>query len=108
MPYVEPATEGERLVAEVFASVLGIERVGARDGFFHLGGTSLQSAAVAVALDEAADVVVPVSQIHRTPTPHELARWLATAPAVRTPARPRDRPGSARDRSRSRSRWRSA
>ncbi len=97
VPYVEPATEGERLVAEVFASVLGIERVGARDGFFHLGGTSLQSAAVAVAIDEAADVVVPVSQIHRTPTPHELARWLATAPR-RTDTGPtagqaRQRPG---------------
>ncbi|WP_327028030.1 amino acid adenylation domain-containing protein [Micromonospora sp. NBC_01740] len=80
VPYTEPATDSERLVAGVFAAVLGLDRVGARDGFFHLGGTSLQSAAVAAGIDEAADVVVPVSQIHRTPTPQGLAQWLATAP----------------------------
>ncbi|MGN9767368.1 non-ribosomal peptide synthetase [Micromonospora sp. SD12] len=78
--YVEAATAEERLVTGVFASVLDIDPVGTEDSFFALGGTSLQSAAVAAAIDEAADVVVPVSQIHRTPTPHGLARWLATAP----------------------------
>ncbi|MFG1780776.1 condensation domain-containing protein, partial [Micromonospora sp. NPDC049051] len=80
VPYVAPATDSERLVTGVFASVLGLDRVGTHDGFFHLGGTSLQSAAVAAGIDEAADVVVPVSQIHRTPTPQGLAQWLATAP----------------------------
>ena len=88
--------------------MLGIDRVGTRDSFFHLGGTSLQSAAVATGMDEAADVVVPVSQIHRTPTPHELARWLATAPrrtdTGSTAGQTRQRPA----RFRSRSRWRSA
>ncbi|MBB5826999.1 non-ribosomal peptide synthetase [Micromonospora carbonacea] len=78
--YAAPATAQERLVTGVFATVLGIDRVGVHDSFFDLGGTSLQSAAVATGIDEAADVVVPVSQIHRTPTPHALAAWLATAP----------------------------
>ncbi|MEV0880055.1 amino acid adenylation domain-containing protein [Micromonospora echinofusca] len=95
--YVEPTTNSERLVVGVFATVLGIDRVGTRDSFFDLGGTSLQSAAVATRLDEAADVVVPVSQIHRTPTPQGLARWLTTAPRrVDTGARAgqaRPRPG---------------
>ncbi|MEH0971882.1 amino acid adenylation domain-containing protein, partial [Micromonospora sp. CPCC 205546] len=84
--YVAPATDSERLVAGVFATVLGLDRVGAHDGFFHLGGTSLQSAAVAAGIDEAADVVVPVSQVHRTPTPRGLAQWLATAPRRPKPA----------------------
>ncbi|MDT0532195.1 amino acid adenylation domain-containing protein [Micromonospora sp. DSM 115977] len=96
--YVEAATDEERLVAGVFATVLGIDRVGTRDSFFALGGTSLQSAAVAAAVDEAADVVVPVSQIHRAPTPHGLAHWLTTAPR-RPPAEPEQpvsgRPGPA-------------
>ncbi|MEH1099641.1 non-ribosomal peptide synthetase [Micromonospora sp. CPCC 205561] len=78
--FVEPATNSERLVAGVFATVLGVDRVGTRDSFFALGGTSLQSATVATRIDEATDVVVPVSQIHRTPTPRELAHWLTTAP----------------------------
>ncbi|MBQ1076527.1 amino acid adenylation domain-containing protein [Micromonospora sp. C31] len=80
VPYVEPATHEERLVTGVFATVLGIDPVGTGDSFFDLGGTSLQSAAVAAGIDEAADVVVPVSQIHRTPTPQGLAHWLTTAP----------------------------
>ncbi|SCL14177.1 amino acid adenylation domain-containing protein [Micromonospora nigra] len=85
--YVEPATDREGLVADLFAAVLGIDRVGANDNFFRLGGTSLQSAAVATRIDEATDTVVPVSQIHRTPTPRELAHWLTTAPR-----RPRPEP----------------
>ncbi|RLK24955.1 amino acid adenylation domain-containing protein [Micromonospora sp. M71_S20] len=92
--YVEAATDEERLVAGVFATVLGIDRVGTRDSFFALGGTSLQSAAVAAAVDEAADVVVPVSQIHRTPTPHGLAHWLTTAP--RRPMAEPEPPGTGR------------
>ncbi|MER7415878.1 amino acid adenylation domain-containing protein [Micromonospora peucetia] len=95
--YTAPTTDAERLVTGVFAAVLGIDRIGAHDSFFHLGGTSLQSAAVATGIDEAADVVVPVSQIHRTPTPHELARWLTTAPRRKatgpTAGQARQRPG---------------
>ncbi|MFG3716156.1 amino acid adenylation domain-containing protein, partial [Micromonospora sp. NPDC047730] len=78
--YVPPTTDEERLVTSVYTTVLGIAGIGTHDSFFDLGGTSLQSAAVATALDEAANVVVPVSQIHRTPTPHTLAHWLTTAP----------------------------
>ena len=78
--YVAPETDEERLITSVFATILGLDRVGTQDNLFHLGCTSLQSAAVATAIDEAANVIVPVSQIHRTPTPHGLAQWLTTAP----------------------------
>ncbi len=96
VPYAEATTDEERLVTGVFAAVLGIDPIGTGDSFFALGGTSLQSAAVAAAIDEAADLVVPVSQIHRTPTPRELARWLATAPRRPTGEPPvTGRPGPA-------------
>ncbi|MFD0366030.1 amino acid adenylation domain-containing protein, partial [Nocardia sp. GCM10030253] len=39
--YLAPSTPLERVVAEVFAEVLGIERIGADDDFFALGGSSL-------------------------------------------------------------------
>ncbi|WP_282781715.1 non-ribosomal peptide synthetase, partial [Nocardia sp. CC201C] len=38
-----PATPAEQVVAEVFAEVLGIDRVGAEDDFFALGGDSIVS-----------------------------------------------------------------
>ncbi|WP_405095195.1 non-ribosomal peptide synthetase [Micromonospora sp. NBC_01412] len=78
--YVAPETDEERLITSVYATILGLDQVGTQDNLFHLGCTSLQSAAVATAIDEATNVVVPVSQIHRTPTPHRLAQWLTTAP----------------------------
>jgi len=39
--YLPPATPLDRLLAEVAAEVLGVERVGMRDNFFALGGHSL-------------------------------------------------------------------
>jgi acyl carrier protein len=39
--YVAPRTEPERLMAGIWAEVLGAERVGIEDNFFELGGQSL-------------------------------------------------------------------
>jgi amino acid adenylation domain-containing protein len=39
--YIEPLTPGEELVAQIWAQLLGIERVGREDNFFALGGHSL-------------------------------------------------------------------
>src|SRR5262249_1588771 len=41
--YVAPRTETERILAEVWAQVLGVERVGIEDNFFELGGDSILS-----------------------------------------------------------------
>ncbi|MFF7656930.1 amino acid adenylation domain-containing protein, partial [Streptomyces sp. NPDC007983] len=41
--YVAPRSEVERVVADVWSRVLGVERVGVRDNFFELGGDSILS-----------------------------------------------------------------
>jgi amino acid adenylation domain-containing protein/non-ribosomal peptide synthase protein (TIGR01720 family) len=41
--YEAPRTEVERVLAEIWAQVLGVERVGIHDNFFELGGDSILS-----------------------------------------------------------------
>jgi amino acid adenylation domain-containing protein/non-ribosomal peptide synthase protein (TIGR01720 family) len=43
VPYVEPTDPTERALADIWAQVLGLPRVGVRDNFFELGGDSILS-----------------------------------------------------------------
>ncbi|QQQ79105.1 non-ribosomal peptide synthase/polyketide synthase [Saccharothrix sp. 6-C] len=54
--FVAPRTEAERLVAEVWADVLGLAEVGAEDNFFTLGGDSISSIRVVSRLRSSFDV----------------------------------------------------
>ncbi|KOX05327.1 hypothetical protein ADL04_06535, partial [Streptomyces sp. NRRL B-3648] len=45
--YLAPRTPAEERTAAVWRDVLGVERVGVRDGFFDLGGDSVKAVAVA-------------------------------------------------------------
>ena len=44
--FVAPQTETERMLAEVWQEVLGLDRIGTRDNFFDLGGHSLAAVQV--------------------------------------------------------------
>ncbi|MCX4863850.1 non-ribosomal peptide synthase/polyketide synthase [Streptomyces sp. NBC_00825] len=57
--YAAPRTEAERVVAEVWAQVLGVDRVGVLDNFFELGGDSILSIQVVSRLRRAGLVVSP-------------------------------------------------
>ncbi|MBY4572419.1 non-ribosomal peptide synthetase [Gordonia paraffinivorans] len=69
--FVPPRTQLEAIVAEVFAQVLGIERVSVHDGFFELGGNSLSATKVAARLSAALERQVPVKAIFEA---HDVAR----------------------------------
>jgi amino acid adenylation domain-containing protein len=75
----------EQALAELVAELLGVSPVGADDGFFELGGSSLDAARLCARLGTRWHRVVPVSQVYRTPTVAGLAGWFelpAPAPAV--------------------------
>ncbi|MFT4043081.1 MAG: amino acid adenylation domain-containing protein [Gordonia sp. (in: high G+C Gram-positive bacteria)] len=74
--YVAPATATEQLVAAVFTDVLGVERVGAEDDFFALGGTSLSVFAVLTRLREQHGITIPVATMLAATTPRALARQV--------------------------------
>ncbi|MGW5223320.1 condensation domain-containing protein, partial [Nocardia sp. NPDC004085] len=68
-----PSTPIEEIVANVFAEVLGVERVGADDDFFALGGNSLLATQVAARIGAALDTRVPVRTIFEAATVAALA-----------------------------------
>ncbi|MGF7119706.1 non-ribosomal peptide synthase/polyketide synthase [Rhodococcus sp. BE178] len=55
-----PTTPIEEIVADVFAELLGVGRVGRDDDFFELGGNSLIATRAVARLGEALDAKVPV------------------------------------------------
>ncbi|WP_371579892.1 amino acid adenylation domain-containing protein [Streptomyces sp. NBC_01314] len=65
--YREPEGERERILAEVYAEVLGLDRVGADDDFLTIGGDSLRSVRV-VALARTRGLEITQRQLltHRT------------------------------------------
>src|SRR5579859_6460059 len=85
--FVEPETDAERLLAGVWQEVLGINRVGRNDNFFHLGGDSLRSIEVrARARKRGLDV--PLQEIFRRQTLRGLAAVAGRSPDAPQPLAP--------------------
>ncbi len=70
--FVAPASPLESAITAVWAGVLGVDRVGALDNFFSLGGDSMRTVEVATRLS-GAGVGVTVADVYRNPTPRSLA-----------------------------------
>ncbi|MFF4764762.1 condensation domain-containing protein, partial [Streptomyces sp. NPDC001292] len=67
-----PETPAEELLCGLFAEVLGLERVGAEDSFFELGGDSIMSMLV-VSRARRAGVVITARQVFEHKSPAGLA-----------------------------------
>jgi amino acid adenylation domain-containing protein/FkbH-like protein/non-ribosomal peptide synthase protein (TIGR01720 family) len=76
-----PRTETERRLATVWADALGLDRVGVHDGFFELGGTSLQATMVVNRLQEEWGREIDGGVVFEAPTVAQLAARLAAAEA---------------------------
>lgn len=75
--YVPPCNEAERSCCDIFAKILHLERVGATDNFFDLGGTSLL--VTQVTIDAAAKGLrLSYGDVFANPTPRELASLDST------------------------------
>ncbi|MBB5855616.1 amino acid adenylation domain-containing protein [Amycolatopsis umgeniensis] len=68
----EPRTETERVLCGLFAEILGLDEVGADDGFFELGGDSILSMRLA-ARARREDVVFGAKQVFEQKTPAGIA-----------------------------------
>ncbi|GGW45917.1 non-ribosomal peptide synthetase [Streptomyces lucensis JCM 4490] len=81
-PHRAPRTDAERLLAGIWAELLGVERVGVDENFFMLGGDSILSIQV-VSRARAAGLALTPRDLFRHPTVAELAAATGgSAPAV--------------------------
>ena len=71
--YQAPRTPTEQTIADVWAEVLQIEKVGILDNFFDLGGHSLQATRVIARLRDPLQYDVPLRLFFENPTIGELA-----------------------------------
>lgn len=76
--YEAPQNEEEQAYCEIFEDVLQLERVGATDNFFDLGGTSLLVTQVTIDAS-ARGLALSYGDVFANPTPRELAGIGKTA-----------------------------
>ena len=67
-PYTAPRSSVEEVVAGIWRSVLGVERVGVHDSFFELGGHSLLATQVVSRVRGALQVELPLRKLFEEPT----------------------------------------
>ena len=93
--FADPRTPDEQLIAEIWAEVLGLERVGIHDNFFELGGHSLLATQAISRLREALLVELPLRSLFESPTVATLSENLSQyraeqklqAPAIKRASR---------------------
>ncbi|MEU9453923.1 amino acid adenylation domain-containing protein [Streptomyces sp. NPDC048277] len=86
-----PATEHERALAVLFGEVLGIDTVGADDGFFDLGGNSLLATRLVARIRAGLAAELPIRAVFEDRTVAALARRLAGAGRARPAPRRMER-----------------
>jgi amino acid adenylation domain-containing protein len=74
--WVAPQTDWEKLLADIWAPVLGVEQVGIHNNFFDLGGHSLQAVQLVSKIALATKIKVSVKQLFLSPTIAQLAKRL--------------------------------
>ncbi len=83
--FVAPRTPVEQQLAEIWAEILRLEKVGIHDNFFGLGGHSLLATQIMSRTTQALSVEVPLRTLFELPTIEALAdrietiRWVTSA-----------------------------
>ncbi len=74
--FVAPRTPEEELLAGIWSSVLGLEKVGIHDNFFELGGHSLLATQIVSRIRDSFSVELPLGHLFESPTIAGLTEQL--------------------------------
>lgn len=80
-PFAPPTTDIENRLANIFADVLRLDRVGRHDNFFELGGDSILNIQIVARAGQAGLFLTP-QQLFQHQTVAELAQVVSDAPAI--------------------------
>jgi amino acid adenylation domain-containing protein len=81
-----PATPSEHAIARLFREILGAERVGVDDNFFHLGGHSIAAARLLARIRSELSAEIPLRTLFEDPTVGALARRVDEQGTSREPS----------------------
>ena len=90
--YRTPGSAVEEILADIYAQVLGLERVGVDDSFFDLGGDSLLAMRVINAVNTGLDARLEVRTLFDAPTVGQLAQRIGEGSDRRKPLASQQRP----------------
>ena len=90
--YRAPATAVEEILADMYAQVLGVERVGVDDSFFDLGGDSILAMRLVAAINTGLDADLSVRALFDAPTVARLAPHIGGEAGRREPLVAVERP----------------
>ncbi|ORA47228.1 long-chain fatty acid--CoA ligase [Mycolicibacterium celeriflavum] len=76
--YRAPQSDTEKVIADIYAQTLGLERVGVDDSFFDLGGDSLAAIRAVAAINTKLDAHLAVRTMFSSPSVKNLSRQLGT------------------------------
>jgi amino acid adenylation domain-containing protein len=77
-PYIAPCNTLETDLCQIWAEVLGLDRVGTHDNFFNLGGTSILGVRLVEVIKKRLQVDVPIVKLFQYPNVKLLAEYLGT------------------------------
>ena len=89
--YVAPGNASEQAIADIWAEILGVKRIGVHDNFFDLGGHSLKATQVVSRLRKAFQSDIPLRHMFEFPTIAELAAAIDSKGKQRDRKSPKDR-----------------
>ena len=84
-PFEAPRTGTEAILADLWAEILGVPRVGVRDGFFELGGHSLLATRLVARIRQVFGAEIPLRALFEEPTVEALARRVEAAETKSVP-----------------------
>ncbi|MGH2510619.1 MAG: non-ribosomal peptide synthetase, partial [Ktedonobacteraceae bacterium] len=86
--YVAPRTDLEKQLSQIWAQVLGLERVGIQENFFELGGHSLIATQMIIRVRERLLVNLPLRRLFEAPTVAQFASVIEEDTRLKNPTIP--------------------